>query len=223
MAIRQGLRARNWKEATRTTRRPSSRPTRWRTSAGPQPPPTTSRRHSGRGGSTSQENSKWADRDMRHTSMTTHTQLHNEQSETDRQMPQRWRARRSAVKNHTQRHQNSLDHVPDRPRPRCQRSPPTAWTAASSCAPARARDGWAGSLTSPCLWQSVGLAEEERDQRVRGGFCHTIRMVGDGEQVQAVQVRLGDQLDRLSRRGGVRPFAPPSTRTRTRTDKLGWA
>jgi len=56
-----------------------------------------------------------------------------------------------------------------------------------------------------------GLAEEERDQRVRVQLGAEIRMVGDGEQVQAVAVRLGDEIDRLGRRGGIRtiPRAQP--------------
>jgi hypothetical protein len=109
-------------------------------------------------------------------------------------------------------HAEFLDHVPDRPRPDAQQDPPAGQRGQRRDRARQHGRGAAGQVgDGHQAGDPLGPPEEERDQRVRVQLGAEIRVVGDGEQVQAVPVRLRDEADGLSRGGGIRavPGAQP--------------
>jgi hypothetical protein len=106
------------------------------------------------------------------------------------------------------------DHVPDRPGPDAPDDPPAGQRGQGGERARQYGRGAAGQVgDGDHARDAFGLAEQEPGQRVRVQLVAEVRVVGHGEQVQAVPVGLGTEPDAPGRVGGIRavPLAQRGT------------
>jgi hypothetical protein len=113
------------------------------------------------------------------------------------------------------------DHVPDRPGPDAQDDPAAGQRGQRGERARQHRRGTAGQVGhGHHAGDAFGPAEQEPGQRVRVQFVAEVRVVGHGEQVQAVPVGLGGEPDAPGRVGGIR--AVPLAKRGTEQDIVSW-
>jgi len=106
------------------------------------------------------------------------------------------------------------DHVPDRARADAQHDPAAGQHGQRAERAGQHGRGAAGQVgDGHQAGDAFGLAEQEPGQRVRVQLVAEVRVVGHGEQIQAVPVGLGGEPDPPGRVGGIRavPLAKGGT------------